>query len=156
MSALAMALQYTPGGGPSAVYYGTDTHASAWLIGAPLALACPLATLASPPAAQTRRLDAAGIAGLAILAWAAGHFSGSDPAVYPVGLILAALGAAGLVAAAASNGAIASITSLSPLRWVGIRSYGIYLWHWPVIPPTAALPRSGSPSPSRWQFQPRV
>jgi peptidoglycan/LPS O-acetylase OafA/YrhL len=115
-SALVMALQYTPGGDPSAVYYGTDTHASALLIGAALALAYPLASLASLPAAQTKRLDAAGIAGLAILAWAIGHFSGNDPAVYPVGLILAALAAAGLVAAAAGNGVIAAITSLPPLR----------------------------------------
>src|SRR5260370_40085813 len=147
MSALAMALQYTPGGGPSAVYYGTDTHASALLIGAALALACPLATLASTPAAQTRRLDAAGIAGLAILAWAAGHFSGSDPAVYPVGLILAALGAASLVAASASNGVIAPNTGQPTLRWGGDRSYRIYLRHWPVIQLAVALAGSGSTSP---------
>ena len=150
VSALAMALQYTPGGDPSAVYYGTHTHASALLIGAALALACPLPTLASIPAAQTRRLDAAGIAGLVILAWAIGHFSGGDPAVYPAGLILAALGAAGLIAAAASNGVIAAITSWRPLRWVGIRSYGIYLWHWPVIALSAALAGSGSTSPWLW------
>ena len=94
-SALVMALQYTPGGDPSGVYYGTDTHASALLIGAALALAYPLASLASLTGDQTKRLDAAGVAGLAVLAWAIGHFSGNDPAVYPVGLILAALAAAG-------------------------------------------------------------
>ena len=63
VSALAMALQYTPGGDPSAVYYGTDTHASALLIGAALALACPLRTLATIPAAHSRRLDMAGVVG---------------------------------------------------------------------------------------------
>ncbi len=152
-SALAMALQYTPGGNPSGVYYGTDTHASALLIGAALALACPLSTLASGQAARTRRLDVAGVAGLAVLAWAAGHFSGQDPAVYPAGLILAALGAAGLVAAAASNGVIAAITSWRPLRWVGIRSYGIYLWHWPVIALTAAVAGAESTSPWLWLME---
>ena len=149
-SALVMALQYTPGGDPSAVYYGTDTHASALLIGAALALACPVQALASIPAAQTRRLDVAGIAGLVVLAWATGHFSGGDPAVYPEGLILAALGAGALVAAAAGQGVIAAITSWRPLRWVGIRSYGIYLWHWPVIALSAALAGPESTSPWLW------
>jgi predicted ATPase/DNA-binding CsgD family transcriptional regulator len=89
VSAVAMAAAYTPGN-PSLVYYGTDTHAFALLIGAALALAFPLTALESTTAAQIRHLDAAGILGLVVLAWAAGHFSGSDPAVYPVGLILAA------------------------------------------------------------------
>jgi peptidoglycan/LPS O-acetylase OafA/YrhL len=149
LSALAMALEYHPGD-PSLVYYGTDTHASALLIGAALALALPLETLASASAVQVRRLDAAGVIGLVVLAWAAGHLSGSDPAVYPAGLVLAGLGAAGLVIAAASSGVIAAMTSLAPLRWIGVRSYGIYLWHLPVIALAGAIVGSGTTSPRMW------
>jgi peptidoglycan/LPS O-acetylase OafA/YrhL len=155
LSALVMALEYSPGD-PSLVYYGTDTHASALLIGAALALAFPLATVASLPAAQVKRLDAAGVVGLVLLAWATGHFSGNDRAVYPAGLILAAVGAAGLVAAAAGTGVIAAMTSLPPLRWVGIRSYGIYLWHWPVIALAGAINGPGPTSPWLWLIEAAV
>ena len=150
VSALVMAIQYSPGGDPSAVYYGTGTHASALLIGAALALAWPLRRLAAIPAAHAMRLDMAGIAGLAVLAWAVGHFSGSDPVVYPVGLLLAAFAAAGLIAAAAGHGVIAALTSIRPLRWVGVRSYGIYLWHWPVIALGTALAGPDASSPWLW------
>jgi peptidoglycan/LPS O-acetylase OafA/YrhL len=138
-SALLMAVIYTPGADPSLVYYGTDTHATALLVGSAIALTCPLARLVTAPPELARRLDFLGMAGLAVLAWAVGHFPGADPAVYPAGLIIAALAAAGLTLAAASPGTVSSLLSLPPLRWLGIRSYGIYLWHWPVIALTVAV-----------------
>ena len=147
LSAVAMAAIYVPGGDPSRVYYGTDTHASALFIGAALAFAWPLRQLRAAPRQQARRADAAGLTGIAVLAWAMSRYSGGDAALYPAGLLIAALGAGGLVVAAASPGIIAGLLSWAPLRWAGVRSYGIYLWHWPVIAIAAAItgPQPGAP-----------
>src|SRR6266702_1026767 len=149
-SALIMAFLYAPGADPSRVYYGTDTHATALLIGAALALTWPLARLAAASHNLVTRLDFLGIAGLGVLAWAIGHFSGPDPALYPAGLTIAAVAAAGLTAAAASPGTVSALLSQPPLRWLGIRSYGIYLWHWPVITLTTAMPGPGPRTPWLW------
>jgi peptidoglycan/LPS O-acetylase OafA/YrhL len=149
-SALLMALFYTPGADPSRVYYGTDTHAIALLVGSALALTWPLATLTNAPRELARQFDLLGVVGLAVLAWAVGHLSGADPAVYPAGLVIAALAAGGLTLAAATRGTVSALLSLRPLRWLGVRSYGIYLWHWPVIAIAAAVVGPGPGSVWRW------
>jgi len=149
-SALAMALLYIPGADPSRVYYGTDTHAVALLVGCALALTWPLATLAAAPPELGRRLDFFGVAGLAVLAWAVGHFTGANPAVYPAGLLIVALAAGGLTLAAATPGTISGLLGMRPLRWLGTRSYGIYLWHWPVIAIAAAITGGGPGNAWLW------
>ena len=113
-------LIYVPGADPSRVYYGTDTHASALLIGAALALTWPLRRLRAAAArGRDAPADALGLAGIAVLAWAMGHFSGTDCVLYPAGLLIAALAAGGLVLAAASPGPGRWHAQLVPLRWLG-------------------------------------
>ena len=149
-SALAMLAIYAPGSDPSLVYYGTDTHASALMVGAALALTWPLAKVAATGGRVRLSLDIAGAAGLAILAWAVWHLSGANSVVYPYGLMLAALASGALILAAAAPGRIGTMLSAKPLRWLGIRSYGIYLWHWPVIAITTGIaPRAATSAPAR-------
>ena len=145
-----MAAIYVPGTDPSLVYYGTDTHACGLMIGAALALTFPLAKVATAAKKYLLPLDIAGVIGLLALAWMAWDFSGSDRFVYPYGLLLAGLAAGALVLAATAPGRVGRALSVPPLRWLGVRSYGIYLWHWPVIAITTGMAeRSASTAQAR-------
>jgi peptidoglycan/LPS O-acetylase OafA/YrhL len=129
----AMLVLYHPGANPQRVYLGTDTRASSILIGA--ALAALVATRGWTQVRGARAaLEGVGVASLGFLAWAWLRLSGTTPAVYQ-GLLLACSLAAGLVIAAAAHprpGLVARIFSFRPLRALGVISYGVYLWHWPV------------------------
>jgi len=134
-SAIAMAVLYAPGDDPSRVYYGTDTRAFALLAGAALALVWPSGRLAEALSRNgTRALDGIGLAGLIAVLYMIGTTDEYDPSLYPGGLIAATAASMAAIAALAAPGTrLGRWLGCLPLRWLGVRSYGIYLWHYPVI-----------------------
>lgn len=141
LSAALMALLHHPGVDPSRVYYGTDTRATPLMVGALLAFAWPLGRMsASADRRATLILDAAGVAGLGAVIAAMASCHDYDPFLYRGGFVAAAVAAAAVVAVAAHPATrLARTLGRGPLRFIGQRSYGIYLWHWPVM----ALTRPG-------------
>lgn len=143
-SAAAMVTLAFAGTSPTRLYYGTDTHSFGLAIGAILAI---VALDWSPRPLEWRRstrgmLTVAGsvaVVALLALSWWLGEES---PLVFQGGLILVALLTAVAIAGAVVPGSmLGSVLDLPPLRVIGERSYGLYLWHWPVfILTTAALP----------------
>jgi peptidoglycan/LPS O-acetylase OafA/YrhL/lysophospholipase L1-like esterase len=134
VSAGLMAYWYHPGGNPTRVYYGTDTHLFGLMIGAAVAFAFAgdVGIVASRRWGRLRRWI--GFVALAGLVAMMATVDGETAFPYRGGIALASLLTA--VAVASLPGPSSSFVTLNrwrPLAWVGERSYGIYLWHWPVI-----------------------
>ncbi len=133
-TALMWAL-YHPGADTSRIFYGTDTRAAPLLIGVLLAFVWkPSAMPAWDSARARRRLDAASLVALAAVIYAFVAVHDYDQSIYRGGFLVLALCAALLLATIVHPASLLGRVLAHPVpRWLGERSYGIYLWHWPVL-----------------------
>jgi peptidoglycan/LPS O-acetylase OafA/YrhL len=133
-SSLLMAILFDPGN-PNRVFYGTDTRATPLLIGVALAFFWhPERLKAKTGSLAPVALDAIGAFALAMVVITFMTVHDYDIALYHGGFLLLSLWTGLLIAALAHPAAsIGRVVGNPGMRWLGLRSYSFYLWHWPVL-----------------------
>ena len=149
LSALEMGILFSllpPGADPTRVYDGTDTRAFALLVGASLAFVLPRNRNFAPVSPNAGRVinlvGGVALLGIFVMFW---HTNQYEPFLYEGGLLLLSLLTALVIGATIHPGSqLRVVLGWEPLRWVGERSYAIYLWHYPVIVLTTPLDAGAS------------
>jgi len=119
----------------SRLYFGSDTHSMGILLGAALATLwrpgrLPRSLAPGPQAV----LAGLGLSALLGIGWFL-HSATEDSGLLYRGGFLVFSGLTAVLIMVASHPALAGFRWLGwqPFRYIGERSYGLYLWHWPVF-----------------------
>jgi len=144
-SAIAMVVIHTPGTDPSREYLGTDTRVQTILVG--VALACIWYLVPRRPDSEMRKFAVpAGTALLAALLLAIAFTDFRSDWLYQGGFTIIAIGIAALIWILARHGSATTnhVLESGPMRRLGEVSYGLYLWHWPLLcfPAVLGIPMS--------------
>ena len=124
----------------NALYLSTITRSSGLLLGAAFAMVWrPVAIMRGPLRHASRLLDLVGLVGLLLLAllnWQL-HFmtpDGADPWLFRGGFLWTALATLMLIASVSHRRTFTGrVLGTRMLLWIGTRSYGLYLYHWPIF-----------------------
>ncbi|KRM23812.1 acyltransferase family protein [Latilactobacillus graminis] len=135
ISAIWMAILYQPNADPSRLYYGTDTRVFSILMGAAMAFIWPSTALKQKIVLKQRLvLDGIGVVSVVALVWLMVKLNAESSLTYRGGLFLFSGLACILVAVVAHPGADGNRLLTNPVfSWLGKRSYGIYLYQFPVM-----------------------
>jgi peptidoglycan/LPS O-acetylase OafA/YrhL len=129
-----MAILYQPYADPTRLYDGTDTRAFALLIGALLAIYRPRDKKVIVSQKVNRLANILGglsFLGLLLMFWQTNEYSRF---LYQGGMLVSSLLTVALITIAIlPTTAIAKLLSTPLLKWIGERSYGVYIWHYPII-----------------------
>ncbi|MFC5369248.1 acyltransferase family protein [Arcanobacterium bovis] len=139
-----MAYLVAGGADVTRAYMGTDSHAFGLMIGAAIAIMAGSVLEPSDeqrphvPAQIMGILSVLGLVGVfACFVFADEHISITYPWVMLIVAVCTALISLGMTARYQQAGSVAyrlrAFLDLRPFTWIGERSYGIYLWHWPVV-----------------------
>ena len=119
----------------SHIYFGTDTHSLGLFLGSALAVSWIPQNLGG---AITKRaqdvIDGIGVVGLLGLISIFLFIDQSNVNLYRLAFPLAGIfGCLVIISLVHPASRFAPIISTAPFRWVGQRSYGIYIWHWVIF-----------------------
>ena len=134
-SAIWMAILFKPGVDPSRIYYGTDTRLFSILMGCGLALIWPAERLkAGLEKGDKLKLNLIGALSIALMILMIFTVKDNDPFLYRGGMFIFTVVTCILIAVVAHPDAFWNkVLSNKVFHYIGSRSYGLYLYQFPVM-----------------------